>query len=228
LFSRFLVGVVAVYVLNDEFKSIQREAKNGMSRASTYLIAKAVLVLPILFLFGLLSLIIPSMVIQDIPWSALGPSMMLHASLMFVFESVAEMLSVALDNPILGMLGHVAFWFAGFLFGGFLIPVRDLYMPFELFFYVMPFGYYVRSIMYVTITETDWVRGDNRTSAEVLDHLEGAYAVVHGEDTVWQDIITLFGIGLFWKLVYVVLFMIKTQKVATISTPRGRTPSDRQ
>ena len=137
--SSFLpVGVVAVYVLNDEFKSIQREAQNGMSRASTYLIAKAVLVLPILFMFALVSLVSPSMVIQGIPWSALGLSMMLHASLMFVFESFAEMLSVALDNPILGMLGHVAFWFGGFLFGGFRFQSVTCTCPLNYFFMSCP------------------------------------------------------------------------------------------
>jgi hypothetical protein len=218
-FFRFAVGVVAVYVLNDEFKSIQREAQNGMSRASTYLLAKAFLVLPILFEFGIISLVLPSIVIQGIPWSSLGPSLVLYASLMFVFESIAEVLSVALDNPIWGMLGHVCFWFASFLFGGYLIPVRDMYMPFELFFHVMPFGYYLRSIMYITITETDWIGSANVTSAEVLETLSEVFPVISGEDTVWQDILILIGIGAFWKLVYVVLFMMKVRKVATIHPP---------
>eukprot|EP00525_Craspedostauros_australis_P003551 CAMPEP_0198112636 /NCGR_PEP_ID=MMETSP1442-20131203/4459_1 /TAXON_ID= /ORGANISM="Craspedostauros australis, Strain CCMP3328" /LENGTH=36 /DNA_ID= /DNA_START= /DNA_END= /DNA_ORIENTATION= len=36
---------------------------------------------------------------------------------MAVFESVAETLSVAFDDPILGMLQFMNFWFGSFLFG---------------------------------------------------------------------------------------------------------------
>jgi hypothetical protein len=50
----------------------------------------------------------------------------------------------------LGMLQFMNFWFAGFLFGGFLIGEDSLIWPFRLFFYIMPFGPYLRSTMYLT------------------------------------------------------------------------------
>ena len=95
-----VVGVVAVYALNDEFKSIQRESQNGMISAGSYVFVKSLLTLPILFLFALFSLLIPSCVIQDVPWSAFGLTICLYAAMLFVYESVAEALSVLFENPI--------------------------------------------------------------------------------------------------------------------------------
>ena len=43
------MGVVAVYSLNEEFKSILRESKNGMISPYSYVLAKTVLVIPIFF-----------------------------------------------------------------------------------------------------------------------------------------------------------------------------------
>ena len=94
------MGVVAVYALNDEFKSIQRESQNGMFSAGSYVFVKSLLTLPILFLFALCALLIPSYVIQDVPWSACGLNIILFAANFFVYESVAETLSVLFENPI--------------------------------------------------------------------------------------------------------------------------------
>jgi hypothetical protein len=101
LFNLILVvGVVAVYALNDEFKSIQRESQNGMISAGSYVFAKSLLTLPILFIFALFALVIPNYIIQDVPWSAFGWTIILYAALMFVYESVAEALSVLFTDPI--------------------------------------------------------------------------------------------------------------------------------
>ena len=61
------MGVVAVYALNDEFKTILRESKNGMVKPLTYVLAKTVLVLPIMFIFAIFALGIPSFAIMDFP-----------------------------------------------------------------------------------------------------------------------------------------------------------------
>jgi hypothetical protein len=74
-------------------------------------------------------------------------SRLLFTATMFVFESLAECLAVWIDDPILGMLQFMNVWFASFLFGGFLIPFRDLYWPFTFF-------YYVRSSIYEQFVAT--------------------------------------------------------------------------
>lgn len=104
------MAVVAVYVLNQEFKSILRESKNGMVSPFSYVLAKTILVLPVFFIFGLFSLGLPLFAVQGAPGESFGMAMLLYAVIMFVFESVAECLSVWFEDPILGMLQFMNFW----------------------------------------------------------------------------------------------------------------------
>jgi ABC-type multidrug transport system ATPase subunit len=125
------MGVVAVYALNDEFKSIIRETKNGMVSASSYALTKTILVLPVMIIFSLFALGIPGFVVQAIEPSAFVRAIGLWSAQIYVFECAAECFAVLFDDPILGMLQFMNLWFGAFLFGGFLIPVRDLFWPFK-------------------------------------------------------------------------------------------------
>ena len=107
------------------------------------------------------------------------------------------------------------FWFAGFLFGGFLISEDSLIWPFRFFFYIMPFGPYLRSTMYVTISESDW---SDATTKEVFEELHDVYPLIEDENRVAQDIGILVAIGCFYKILYIVAIFVKTKKVAHISS----------
>jgi hypothetical protein len=108
-------------------------------------------------------------------------------------------------------------WFAGFLFGGFLIAEDTLYYPFKLFFYIMPFGPYLRSVMYVTISESDW-SGSGLTTDEVFESLNAVYPLIENKDRVTEDIGILVGIGLVYKFMYIAAVLVNTRKVAHISS----------
>jgi len=125
------MGVVAVYALNDEFKSILGETKNGMVSGVSYIMAKTILVIPIMFVFAIFALGIPGFAIQDFEPSAFGNVVFIWAAAIYVFECAAECFAVLFDDPILGMLQFMNLWFGSFLFAGFLIPFRDMYWPFK-------------------------------------------------------------------------------------------------
>jgi hypothetical protein len=127
--------------------------------------------------------------------------------------------SVLVNQSILwqlGMLQFMNFWFAGFLFGGFLISEDSLTWPFRLFFYIMPFGPYLRSVMYVTISESDW-SGEGLTTDEVFDALHAVYPLIENKNRVAEDIGILVAIGCFYKILYIVAIFVNTKKVANIS-----------
>ena len=67
-------------------------------------LSKSILVLPIFFLFALFALGIPLYVIQDAPKESFGIEIILFACLMFIFESLAECLSVWIEDPIQGKI----------------------------------------------------------------------------------------------------------------------------
>jgi ABC-type multidrug transport system ATPase subunit len=220
------LGVVAVFALNDEFKSILRESKNGMVTGASYVLAKSVLVLPIYFIMAVFALGIPQIAIQDTPKEAFGWNIVLFAVTMWVFESVAEALSVWFTDPILGMLQYMNYWFGAYLFGGFLIPLADMYWPFKLFYYVMPFSYFARSTVYnsfkyltfepCTDPATSAVCVPGTSGMEVLGDLGRVMPLFSNEDNVVRDVCILVGIGAFYKILYIIGALYKTSVVAHI------------
>jgi ABC-2 type transporter len=221
------MGVVAVYALNEEFKSIVREAKNGMTGPMTYVLAKTILVLPIMFCFAIFALGIPSIVIMDFPGDKFGRAIVLWSAVMYVFESAAECLAVWIYDPIMGMLAFTSYWFGFFLFSGFLISVDDLVWPFKLFYYIFPFSYYLRSQMYNLLIDTEWIPCDPFNNIKnsavclpvtsgkyVLDALKVAYPLIESKDTFLEDLAALIAIALVFKAVYIAGVYIKTSKTA--------------
>ncbi|CAB9505533.1 Putative white-brown complex homolog protein 30 [Seminavis robusta] len=226
------MAVVAVYALNDEFKSIVREAKNGMVTGFTYVMAKNVLTLPFILLLSVCCLGIPGFVIMDFPAEGAKMYFFLFAAMLFVFESVSEFFSILFDDPILGMLQLMNFWFASFLFGGFVIPLDDMYYPWTIFYYIMPFSYFVRSALYETLSHATFATCEVGTQSavciqeetpgagvpgiEVLRAFERVMPIAEAEDNTVRDTLILIGIGLAFKLLYTVGVILKTRRVAKI------------
>lgn len=233
------MGVVAVYALNDEFKSILRETKNGMTGPMTYVMAKSILVLPIMLIFAIFALGIPSILIMDFPGSSFGKAVLLWSAVMYVFECVAECLSVWIEDPILGMLAFTSYWFGFFLFSGFLISVDDLVWPFKIFYYIMPFSYYIRSQLYNYLIDTTWSQCDPNnnvdnsaicgppTGESVLEGIHLSYPVIEAKDTYVQDIAIVIAIALFYKFLYVVGVYVKTSKTTKFQPNSDYKPAAR-
>lgn len=216
------MAVVAVYALNDEFKSMLRETKNGMVSGVSYLLTKSLIVAPILFVFAVSSLLFPLFVVQHAPWEPFVAIGLLFVATMFVFESLAECLAVWIDDPILGMLQFMNVWFASFLFGGFLIPLRDLYWPFTLFYYIMPYSYYVRSstneLFPATTFEpctdplTSAVCVNSSNGKDVLAAMTRVVPLITADRQTYQDVVVLIAIGIFYKVLYIIGVLYKTSQ----------------
>jgi hypothetical protein len=135
-------------------------------------------------------------------------------------------MAALLDDPIFGMLAYVSLWFLALLFSGFLVPADDLYWPLKTFHYIFPYGYWTRSSCYVTFSEATWIPCTDPTSSavcvnstngiDVLDSFSRVFPLVTSEDTYWQDLGTLVGIGLFWKIISVTTVLFKSRRVAKI------------
>lgn len=98
------MGVVVVCLLNHEFKSIQSEAKNEMVSGLSCALAKMTLVTPIMLVFAVCLLGVSCFAIMNVPAEAAKRAFFNFAALMFVCESMGEVLAVAVENPIMGLL----------------------------------------------------------------------------------------------------------------------------
>lgn len=109
-----------------------------------------------------------------------------------------------------------------------MIPLRDLFWPFKLFYYIMPFSYYIRSAMYNSLHDTTWEycnRADNPgqpvcvtppTGDLVLEAIGKTYPIIENNDQIVKDLGIMLAIAAFWKLCYIVGVVVKTSKSSKI------------
>merc|ERR1719261_125624 len=152
---------------------------------------------------------------------AFFPSFFVHALFMFTFECVAQLYAVQFRHPLLGMFQVVNFWFASFLFGGFLIPESDTPWPFRVFTYFSPIKYATKAFMNLEFKGTEWegaapinsgrgfycpgnpVACYGATGEQVLQTLsETVVRNVTVEDKLFEDCMCMLAVAFAFKLFY--------------------------
>ena len=228
------MGVVAVFALNAEFRSIRREIKNGMISPAAYLIAKGLLEIPIMLLFAVCALGPAAYGISNYEPSGFVSVCAVWAACIYACEAVSEVLSVQFDNPLLGMMNFMGFWFSGFLYGGFLIPGKDMIWPLKIFYYILPLKYGVRSMVYAEFIDADWSKcktPSTRALGQVGCFGEDGADILYPRRlrlprrrrraTVAGDILRCLAIAAVAKVGYFVLLTIKSTRPAA----RGLRPA---
>jgi hypothetical protein len=120
------MAVVAVQKLNSELKSIFMESKNGMGSATSYILAKQILVIPVIVCFSFAALGIPGFLIHQFPIIIFPELIFLWAVQITMWECSAEAFAALFDDAVFGMLVHTGWWFAALLFSGYLVAVEDV------------------------------------------------------------------------------------------------------
>jgi ABC-type multidrug transport system ATPase subunit len=170
------LGVIAVYNYNEEFFAIKKEVKNGMIRVGPYLVANFILQIPLMVILSMCALTVSGYGIAGW-WSENYVTMIImYAIVLFAFESLAQLFSVAVVNPLLGMLFFMCIWFMSFLFGGLFVPVEDVIWPFRIFCYILPFFYGLRTMVYLEINDSEYEGAEfcNVGDAGCLFHYDDA------------------------------------------------------
>lgn len=236
-----LLAVVAVYELNGEFKSAIREVKNGLMHPLSYISAKSVLVIPVLFIFGICGISASAYGILGCH-ADYGSYLLIFAVGSFWFECLAEMFSAISDNPLMGMLEFLALWFGSFLFAGSFLPFEDIPVVVRWLYYVLPFAPSFSAIAYVTMINEPWESCDPATDytgticidltippynqeesgVVILDAVSRQVSQISSEDQRAVQLGTLIGIGLLVKCVYIAIVLFKSSR-STKLYPRKET-----
>lgn len=222
-----MMAIVGVYGLNAEMLAVKREVRNGMVNPAAFLLVKTVLVLPIIIIFGIMNTGIPAFVIQNIAGEVFFNVLAPYCALLFYFENLAEYLAVQFENYMVGMMWFVTIWFCFFLFGGFLIPEKDMIWPFKAFFYVMPLPYTLRSIVYSHYTTVEWDECPDPTNAyicyspnqdglEVLQRAANTYPFIQYEDKRMFNFWIVIAQAMVWKVLFLVVAMYQFSRVAQV------------
>ena len=150
------MGVVAVFTGGDEYKTIEKEVKNGMFSLSTYLLSVFLIQIPASFLLSLCALGIPGFAMLDF-WSPNFVSFIfLYGLVLFVFECIARCCSVAFENPLIGMLCYLNMWFISFLFSGVMVPEDQVIWPFRAFIYILPLKWAFSSSQWLDAIDSEY------------------------------------------------------------------------
>jgi ABC-type multidrug transport system ATPase subunit len=142
------MAVSAVYAYNNEFHAIKREVKNGMVDPVSYILATALLQIPFMFLFALSALSLSAYGIIEFNGQRFGQIVFIYALLMYAYETLAQLMALLFDNPLLGMLNYLQLWFGSFLFSGLFVTITEIVWPFRVLYYVLPFQYCAQAIIY--------------------------------------------------------------------------------
>eukprot|EP00937_MAST-01D_sp_MAST-1D-sp2_P001512 g1512.t1 len=150
------LGVVVVYVFNEEFKAIKKEWRNGMVSGGAYLLARTIIEVPMMLLLAVFALSAGGYGIVNFAGSKYLMMVAMWAMVMWSFESIAQLFSVQFDNPLVGMLMFMNNWFSSFLFAGVMIAEADVVWPFRLFCYILPLKWGLQGMMYIEFTDSTW------------------------------------------------------------------------
>jgi hypothetical protein len=222
-----MFGTVAVYSLNDELSTIQKEQKNGIiSRPASYILAKFAITLPFILIYALFSLGIPGWVLQKYPSSSWFKALILWATHTYIFESLAECLAIWVKDKVLGMLVYLAYWISAFLFSGLFLPFDNLLAPMKALYYATPFSYYIRSMYYLLYNNVTFdscnsalnpfepICEESGAGSDVIDGLNKILPLFENKDTFTKDIgVMLIMIAIF-KIFYITGIVVKGQSVS--------------
>lgn len=97
--------------------------------------------------------LLPIYVIGKLHWPKFGEMLLVHATMSFCFECLAQCFSTQRD-VIIGMLNFIGIWFAFYLFCGTVVSMDDVLMPLRLYFFVSPLRYALRSLLFTEFIDT--------------------------------------------------------------------------
>jgi len=144
--SLFFTVVVAQF---EEMKVLQREFNEGFVRPMVYLLAYALIQLPLLFVLCACALA-PVYAIGDWPASSLAPVLIVFLLSFFSFEGLAQLFSLE-ATPIIGIIQYVNVWFTAILFNGFAVRTRDVPWPLRLYNFILPLRWLNEGLYYALV-----------------------------------------------------------------------------
>eukprot|EP00930_Biecheleria_cincta_P073146 TRINITY_DN60466_c0_g1_i1.p1 TRINITY_DN60466_c0_g1~~TRINITY_DN60466_c0_g1_i1.p1 ORF type:complete len:660 (+),score=105.20 TRINITY_DN60466_c0_g1_i1:27-1982(+) len=228
-------GIICVLGTNLEFFAVRKETKDGMYHPLVHLVANAVLQIPMLIVMSMSAVTLAGYGIAN--WNAdqYVLQVIVFALIYWSFECVAQLLAVLANNPLIGMLGFMNFWFVSFLFAGMIIKEDDVQMPLRLFCYISPLRWGISTASYVEFSDTTYGGAEpsngsymcpglaNRmnclgyTGKQVLESMHMMFSVVTPEDNTLRNISIIVGFCLAAKVGYAAVFIARCSASRTIT-----------
>ena len=219
-----MMGVIMVYVCNNETKSINKEVKNGLLPPSAYILSKTLIELPIMIILAISILSIGGYIMLQFNSSNIGLTIIVLSCMLWFFECMAQLMALLFTNPLIGMMGYVQSWFLFFLFAGMFSNDKDIIWPFRAISYISPLKYTLRTLVYLDyhaqlfdcsnkIICNRFLLGNKLSGDIVMDYIgKTSIPSISSDNTVYSDIGIIIGIAIFFKIIYIILMILYTNK----------------
>jgi len=238
-----MMSLAAALGQNLEFVSIAREVKGGMYNISAYLTAQLVIQIPLLFFLSACAIGPSGYGLGNWNGDAFPVMWLIHTLVLLSNEFAAQSFAIIFAHPLMGMFQVVSFWFACFLFAGFLVPEDDTAWPLKAFVYISPTKYGVKAMVFNEIQGTTWEGAveDNSTEGyscpghsfhecfgvtgdQVLESMRKIqFKSLTAEDETVQDCLLLLAIATAFKLLYVLIALRRSYSGQAVMPPSAET-----
>lgn len=237
-------GIICVFGTNLEFFTVRKETKDGMYHPLVHLMANTVLQLPMLVIMSMSAVTLPGYAIANWNIDHYALQVFVFAVIYWSFECVAQLLAVLANNPLIGMLSFMSWWFVSFLFAGMIIAEDDVQMPLRLFCYLSPLRWGIATASYVEFFDTtfdgaqllnnSYICPDlpnpmnclGYTGKQVMASMNVMFSVVNPEDNIVRNILIVVAFSLAAKIVYATVVLARCSASRTIAnvadTPQRR------
>jgi len=214
------LAIVTVYAQSKEMELVKKEVRSGMYSAPLYLGVNTLLQIPMLLILTVCAMAIPGYAVVSMRLDGFAEMMLIVFCILISFEATAQFNSLVHRNPLLGMMVFLNWWFASFLFCGFLINPEDVIWPLRVFSYIVPFTWGIRGMAAVEFTDVQFegAQLDNSsqgyscpasshsmgcygvTGRQILDSLNVTYRVVQSDANVATCVALLLAVASIFKL----------------------------
>mmetsp|Transcript_56160 Transcript_56160/g.111487 ORF Transcript_56160/g.111487 Transcript_56160/m.111487 type:complete len:1121 (-) Transcript_56160:482-3844(-) len=147
------LNILTILVLSYEHRSVIYEMRNGMYRPMSYALSTTIVQIPALIILAF-AINVVSFAIGGWPWDNFVFFVLEYSTSLFVFESFAQLLSVAFKNPVIGLLQFMMAWSCSLVFCGLVFRGNDVVWPFRILYYIMPFKWLFNALGYDIYTPT--------------------------------------------------------------------------
>mmetsp|Transcript_14192 Transcript_14192/g.39029 ORF Transcript_14192/g.39029 Transcript_14192/m.39029 type:complete len:654 (-) Transcript_14192:267-2228(-) len=235
------LSLVACLGCNLEFVAVRREIKAGMYHRSTYLVAQTMIQIPLMVVLSAAAIGFSGYVVMNWNPDAFFEFLLIHSLFLLSFECAAQLAAVSFNHPLLGMFQVINFWFASFLFGGFLVPEEDVPQPLRVFATLSPIKWATKGAIFAELSESTFegavIDPNSESGYSCPDSsnpnecygVTGLQVLSFMKSTAWKHLTTeselgldcaiLAGIALAFKLLYFVVFALRSWGGLAVRAP---------
>jgi len=145
------LNIISIIGATTDIKLVVYEIKNGMYRSLSYVFSTSLIQIPMLLALSIITCFF-CFLVGNWPWDNFGTFIIAYACNLWVFESLAQLLSICFSNPIIGMLQFLMYWSSCIVFCGLVFKGSDVIWPFRTLYYALPMRWTFNALGYDVYT----------------------------------------------------------------------------